>query len=308
MFRFLGTVGFLMAALTLVGAGQAAAQTCIPIKSVQDLQNIQNHLSGTYCLTKDIDATGMPAILPIGDGNNLFVGQFDGQGHTIKGLTITTGSRIYVGLFAIVGTGGMISNIGLIDLNVSAPVGYNVGGLAGRNHGTINNSYTTGSVAGTAGNLTPDHNGIAIAGLVGWNFGTITQSYSAASVTSPTTAQVSMGGLAGGDGGTISGSYATGPVSGSSSVGFSQFVGIGGLVGWVDPTGQIVDSHATGAITGSGIDPGLGGLVGFLHGGTVSKSFATGEINGGVSVTLSGGLVGASITMVQSRNPSRLGM
>jgi hypothetical protein len=37
--------------------GAALAQTCIPISTVQDLQNISQNLAGNYCLANDIDAS-----------------------------------------------------------------------------------------------------------------------------------------------------------------------------------------------------------------------------------------------------------
>jgi hypothetical protein len=248
-----------LALFTLGWSGSAGAQTSCTIKTVSDLQNIQNNLSGNYCLANNMVGG---SIVPIGTSTTPFTGTFDGRGYEIGGVTIS-GTGIYVGLFAYLGDGGKISNVRLTNLTVMAPFGYDVGGLVGRNRGTITDCYTTGSVSGTAGNNVAGLNGVAVGGLVGWNFGTITQSYSSASVTSPTTADVELGGLAGGNSGMISWSHATGLISGNGSGG----VEIGGLVGQlgdnINPeTGTIANSYATGTVKSTGSNTYAGGLVG----------------------------------------------
>jgi Bacterial Ig domain/Immunoglobulin I-set domain/The GLUG motif len=228
------------------------APACTKITTLNGLQNIS--LAGSYCLANDIDANGA-SFVPIGTSTTPFTGTFDGQGYEISGLTIND-PGIYVGLFAYLGAGGQISNLGLTNVSVTAPSGYDVGGLVGRNSGTISKSYTTGSVTGTAGN-TNGLNGIAVGGVAGWNFGTITQSYSAASVGSPGTG-ADLGGISGGNDGIISFSYSTGSVS-SIPVSNTDNFSLGGLVGR-NKTGSITQSYATGSITG-GPNSVLGGLV-----------------------------------------------
>ncbi|MEZ2146366.1 GLUG motif-containing protein [Bradyrhizobium sp. DN5] len=174
----------------------------------------------------NIDATGI-TIAPFGSSSNPFTGTFDGNGHTIN----IVGNGIYVGLFAELGAGGKISNLGLTNLSVSAARGYDVGGLVGRNLGKIESSYTTGSISGTAGNFVAGLNGIAIGGVAGWNFGTIKNSYSTATITSDSTIFVDLGGLAGGNSGTIDHSHANGLVLGHSGAYGTGLVEIGGLVG-----------------------------------------------------------------------------
>jgi Peptidase family M23/The GLUG motif len=305
MFRFL----IVFAVASLAGGDFAYAQataagtTCTKITNIKQLQMISSTsksmpLSGSYCLTQPILNAG--AVSPIGDDSNPFTGQFDGAGYTIDGLTInSTGSNTgkYVGLFAYLGNGGKILNIGLTNLSVKVS-GYDVGGLIGRNRGTVSNSYTTGSVNGTASDL----NGIAVCGLVGWNFGTIIDSYSAATVTSPTTARASLGGVSGGNSagggnsGTISRSGSTGHVSGQSGAPGSGLVEIGGLVGELGDSsgaaGTIENSYATATITSTGSNTAAGGLVGAMSNSSkISQSYSTGPVNAGAT-SLAGGLVG----------------
>ena len=146
-----------------------------------------------------------------------------------------------------------------------------VGGLVGRNDGTISASYATGAATGS---------GDSVGGLVGRNDGTISASYATGDASS--TSGNGVGGLVGYNGGTISASYATGAADGVHYV--------GGLVGYNSNSGTISASYAVGAATGSGES--VGGLVGLNHGGTISGSYATGNADGDDYV---GGLVGQNV-------------
>ena len=69
---------------------------------------------------------------------------------------------------------------------------------------------------------------------------------------------------------------------------------IGGLVGWQDG-GTITASYATGAVAGGvGNSDVIGGLVGRQNGGMITASYATGAVGGGGGdFDLAGGLVGS---------------
>ncbi len=138
-----------------------------------------------------------------------FTGIFDGNGHVLSNLTITVSYQYYVSLFGCLGSGGQIRNLGVE--NVSITGSHLVGGLVGRNSGTITSCYATGSVRGSS---------YWVGGLTGLNSGTITSCYAAGSVSGSEDA----GNLVGENlGGTIVSSYTAGSVSGSGY--------IGGLVG-----------------------------------------------------------------------------
>src|SRR4051794_12866311 len=92
--------------LCLSCATSSPAKAQIAIYTIQELQEIGNPdkpLNGTYILANDIDATGF-LFNPIGYDHPSpvsgpgFTGVFDGNGHTIKGLTISSSSSS-VGLF-----------------------------------------------------------------------------------------------------------------------------------------------------------------------------------------------------------------
>jgi len=110
-----------------------------------------------------------------------------------------------------------------------------VGGLVGINSGTINGSYSTGKVKGTAFALRLHGNKDA-GGLVGDNEGSIINSHSSSVVTG----QWVVGGLVGNNDGSISNSYSTGKVTGSLHV--------GGIAGLND--GTISGSYFTGKVKG----------------------------------------------------------
>ena len=182
---------------------------------------------------------------PIGDADNPFVAIFEGNNHTISDLTIKRNDVDDVGLFGRTGSGADITNLGLLNLNITINSSANVGGLVGRNDtGTITNSHATGFITALAAE--------AVGGLVGLNTNsTITNSYAMGSARGNSR----VGGLVGrNDNGTITNSYATSSVSRGTL--------IGGLVGRND-NGTITNSYVTGSVSGSNF---LGGLTGFNSG------------------------------------------
>ena len=94
-----------------------------------------------------------------------FTGVFDGKDHIISHLTIAGVS--YLGLFGQLGSGAIISNLGLEVVDIFG-TGDCVGGLVGWNWGRIATSYSTGSVTGNED----------VGGLVGDNdYGSVTASF-----------------------------------------------------------------------------------------------------------------------------------
>ena len=247
-----------------------------------------------FIQTANIDATDTQnwnsgaGFSPIGRSYSPFNGTYDGDGHTIYGLYIST-SGDYCSLFGYT-NGANISNLGVINVNISA---YGqVGGLVGHNYGTITKCYSTGIVNGTTNR---------VGGLVGVNFGTVSNCYSTGSVTGSNN---SVGGLVGYNPGTVSNCYSTGSVNGKYNVG--GLVGdnpntvsncystgsvygdayVGGLVGQ-NRWGTVTECYSTGSVTGPGNY--VGGLVGWNWGGTVTECYSTGSVTG---VNCVGGLVG----------------
>jgi len=260
--------------ITMDGDYSITANFALPIWDWYDLDAIRDNLGGSYILMNDLDSTtagytelasktanGRRGWQPIGTTaeNDKFAGSFDGQGHEICDLFIYRPAQSNVGLFGVVGGGGVIENVSLMNVTVTGYSG--VGGLVGQNEGPVSNSYSTGRVTG----------GWSVGGLAGQNSGNVSNSYSTGRVTGGW----SVGGLAGQNSGNVSNSYSTGRVTGCWSV--------GGLVGQNE--GPVSNSYSTGRVTGNSY---VGGLVG-QNEGPVSNSYSTGRVTGGWSV---GGLAG----------------
>ena len=253
----------------------------ILITNLQELHNIRSKLNAHYALANDIDASETSTWnsgrgwIPIGivaSTTNPFTGSLNGNGFVISGLHIDRQglNQDYIGLFGKTSSTATITDVGLVDTYIT---GRNyVGALVGYNdEGTVNGSYSTGSVGG-AGSL---------GGLVGYNNGLINQSYSTADVAGSGN---NVGGLVGQNlaAGTIVRSYATGDVSSTAG----QFTG--GLIG--RNYGTVNQSYATGAVSGANVGTGeSGGLIGENYGGNVFYSYATGDVDG---FARCGGLIG----------------
>jgi len=273
-------LGILLITVALI-AGMTGCTSTPPseVRTWTDLNAVRDNLRDRYILMNDLDSTtaGYTELAsstanqgkgwqPIGTEDNLFAGTFDGQGYEIRDLFINRPEESFIGLFGVVGEGGVVQNIGVVNADVT---GYGVvGALVGDNEGTVSNSYATGSVTATGW----------VGGLVGANvLGTVSDSYSTGSVTG----DERVGGLVGFNDATpdedalVSNSYSTGSVTGRYSV--------GGLVGAT--SGTVSNAYSTGSVTG---DENVGGIVG-ENWGTMSNSYSTGSVTGDERV---GGLVG----------------
>ena len=82
---------------------------------------------------ESLDCSGISGIEPIGDDNKKFSGTFDGNGKTIKNLSITGNAGAYVGIFRSLTTNGNIENLTLDNLTISggATSSSFIGGLVG---------------------------------------------------------------------------------------------------------------------------------------------------------------------------------
>lgn len=247
--------------------------------------------SGLWNIAKGFVPVGS---YPLGGTLDPFIGAFDGNGHTITGLYINRPADNYIGLFGYASSLARILNIGLINGDITGSSF--VGGLAGWNLGTIDASYSKGTIIGTSSD---------IGGLAGVNSlqygigGTISNSYSECM----TGGVYNIGGLVGSNlaTATISNSFSTGAVSSTGSY-INNLYGVGGLVGYNEGTIS-ASYHNVGSVTGA--YPHVGGLVGYNRGG-VTGSYNTASVSGfraGGSVGDVGGLVGYNTsTIIDSYN------
>ncbi len=117
--------------------------TLFVIRPAQDFlafQRAVNHkgIAGLRaCLDADLDLSLVsPKLEPIGTVGSPYVGCFDGQGHTISGLTIASTAN-YVGIFGVVSGGAVIKNF-VLDESCSIQGSAFVGIIGGSNgSGTI---------------------------------------------------------------------------------------------------------------------------------------------------------------------------
>jgi hypothetical protein len=166
---------------------------------------------------------------PIGPSSaESFSGSFDGQGNTIRDLLIDRPTEDNIGLFGF--SEGTIEQITVANVTITGSD--SVGGLVGRNDGTLRNVSASGAVTGSS----------FVGGLVGDSSeGTVSN----ASASGAVTGSDRVGGLVGQNDGTFRNASASGAVNGSDSVG--GLVGLSGAFG----NSTVSESFATGAVTGS---------------------------------------------------------
>ena len=227
------------------------------VYNADGLMNVAELVNGgktdiNITLDTNIDLTGKDWT-PIGTSfRNSYTGTFDGGGHTIKGLTVTTNDQ-FVGLFGSLGKAGTVKNVVMegVQITNNHGSGY-VGGVVGNSDGTIENCSVSGSVSGTA----------YVGGVVGvqW-FGSITGCSSSATVKG----MGDVGGVAGQTNAdaTLTACYATGNVT--IELGHRDRVYVGGLVGF-NGGNDVLACYATGNVTSTGSSTGNVYIGGFLGG------------------------------------------
>ena len=119
---------------------------------------------GTVKLLGDVNLTTSDWT-PVGTSSEPFKGTFDGNGYTITGLKITSGS--YIGLFGYVGEGATIKNVNLVGASVSGES--RVGALIGR---IVGDATVSNCSVDSASKVVGD--GSNTGGLIGEAIGNIT--------------------------------------------------------------------------------------------------------------------------------------
>ena len=201
-------------------------------------------------LDKNIDLTGK-GWTPIGTSfDNSYKGTFDGGGHTITGLTVTTNDQ-FVGLFGYLNRAGMVKNVVMEGIQITSNHMFGcTGGVVGSSWGTIENCSVSGSVSGT----------VYVGGVVGAQIGgSITGCSSSATVKGT----VDVGGVAGqtNSSATLTACYATGNVT--LEIDPKKNIAGGGLVG-MNAGSSLLACYATGNVTSTGSSTGYVHIGGFL--------------------------------------------
>ncbi|MBQ6339518.1 MAG: hypothetical protein IJI36_10260 [Kiritimatiellae bacterium] len=124
-------------------------------------------------LAADIDLSGVSGFVPMG-GVNGFMGTFDGRGHVLSGLSVSTPDASgRLGLFGQITAPGVVTNLVLSGASVSSSATPAlVGAVCGRNLGTIALCSVSGGKV-SAGPRYADGTGTALGGVCGENAGIV---------------------------------------------------------------------------------------------------------------------------------------
>ena len=238
------------------------------VTSADGLMNVAELVNGgktdiNITLDKNIDLTGK-GWTPIGTSfDNSYKGTFDGGGHTITGLTVTTNDQ-FVGLFGYLNRAGTVKNVVMEGVQITSNqiYGGSIGGVVGYSWGTIENCSVSGSVSGT----------VYVGGVVGVQIGgSITGCSSSATVKGT----VDVGGVAGqtNSSATLTACYATGNVT--IEINPAKNIAGGGLVG-MNAGSSLLACYATGNVTSTGSSTGyvhIGGFLGDNYNTTVTACY-----------------------------------
>ena len=142
----------------------------------------QGNPSLNCTLTHDIDLSGTEwEPVAFGDIDTYYTGTFDGNGHTIRNMTITKKNLSFeddCGMFGRVGTNATIQDLTLEDVRLDVDADdVSIGALAGSNQGIISNCRVSGNIS-----VTNNEMGF-VGGVVGWmESGVIQYCHSSASI------------------------------------------------------------------------------------------------------------------------------
>lgn len=238
------------------------------IETAGDFKNIANNLSGNYVLKNDIDFNG-EVIEPIGDSESVtgsglsmpFSGQFSGDGHTIRNVTVKRELGSHSGLFGA--NKGTIINLA-VEADVSGTA--YVGGICASNisGGRIVDCSFSGTVNGTKS---------YVGGICGENKGRIMRCVSDGTVSGDS----NVGGICGSNsGGDIENCLNSSEVTRKSSSGF-----IGGIVGESTDNSTVSYCISIGKTAGAGSTY-IGGVCGYAYKATITNSYFDSEVSAGL--------------------------
>lgn len=192
----------LLLSLCWPAAALAAEDGTVSIRRAEELVELSRKCSldtwsqgKTVVLEADIDLRGVE-FSPI----PTFGGTFQGNGHTISGLSLADGAS-YQGLFRYVQKGAVVRDLHVAGTVTAAGEQACLGGIAGSNEGTILACSFRGTVKGKS----------QVGGIAGINEST--GSIYGCTVVGPVTGEKNTGGIAGQNGGIITGCINKGAVN-----------------------------------------------------------------------------------------------
>lgn len=255
----------------------------------------------TVVLMADLDLTGV-AWIPIGNMNDmenyttLFMGTFDGQGHTVSHLAYESDEFVIgAGLFGL--SAGEIKNVTVKDTVVTCTEGTSqaIAALVG---------YNMGSVSGCAVENAQVKGNCCVGGVIGGSIGPVANC-SASDVTVTVIGDndfseglvqcdvAECGGLiiGGGFGGTVDSCTAFGTVQAEGN----EPVGLGGIGGCLEMMDSITNCTAEVTILSNQGGHAIGGLCGYA--GTHSNGQIVAETEGAMTTQYPGIIENCSVTV-----------
>jgi hypothetical protein len=290
---------------------EAPVSGSIPISTRAELEKIgadSESMGKSYHLSADIDLSDAEwtplGYNPADESADIFYGTFDGQGHVIRGLTIT-GNYRYAGLFGYVGyvdgDSGAVKNVGFegTNINVNAQSSTEAGSIAGRSAGGgIANCYNTGNITATAASSSA-----YAGGLAGSDHSSkyIKFCYNTGIVSAYAHSSPNAGGMTGMDSsfGSIENCYNTGDIVAFASSPSFQVSHAGGMTGRGGSaikncynTGNIASIATSAILPGQSASSLAGGMASNMSDGSIENCYNTGIVFSSSNDSSSGGLVG----------------
>ena len=287
---------------TPFAGGDGSVENPYMIDNMSRLRIMSLYPSAHFVLTADIVlpevSAGNNNFTPLFSDEKPFLGTLDGAGHKITNLTVYNTETFYSGLFSVIGSTGSVKNLTLENASVSG-TNY-VGIIAGWSLGSIMDCTVSGAVTHIAVNGYK----VFVGGIAGRAEENVDRCSAAVDLT-VTEAQVEIyvGGIVGylSSGGSSS-SPLTLTASGTISVSGAHEVYVGGLVGRASLSAYLSKCHTEMQITAIGSSSAYaGGLVGDGY-GTITDSYAIGNVTVSGDYAYAGGLIGrnSSITITDS--------
>lgn len=272
---------YYLSSMPVILNGAGTAENPFQISSVDDMNKLADFMETSgmeyagyfFKVMNDIDYKG-DSIKLIATGNVNFKGDFDGNGKTISGYVykdVTTKTGKNIGVFANVGSGGVIHDL---TLNGSFDGNTYTGGFVGKLSGTVRNCVHKGSVTTTKSYA----GGIA---CIAYESAVIENCSNEGTVTTTTTYAGGIVSTAN-NGSQITGCSNKGTVTATTSY-------AGGIV--ANNNGKIVDSYNNGSVVAKNYVGGIVGNAGVTDTIINSYNAAPITVNGGTV----GGIIGTTV-------------
>lgn len=262
------------------------------VDSAETFNFIRYNLTAHYKLPDTdsfvgIDFNGQ-TIYSIGSDEEAFTGSFNGNNKLLYNISISKVSK-NSSIFDCLGQTGVIKNVIVQNINITN--GSNVGGIVGRNLGTIynvivgakleNGTYSYDGLSTVSPYSTSDQSASRVGGICGLNEGTVENCINY-SIVAPRNdyEEVRSGGIAGENKGTITNCFNYNSIGGTSADKTAIFSNMSGGITGYNNTGVVNKSGNYGNVFAisrniNKVSQGAyaGGVVGYNEGGTLSGCF-----------------------------------